>query len=78
MTEGSRVGEGGTRASLTRRMELTDSVMCRRLISVSSLHRSKAGWAQCQAPTPACPVPKGLPAPMPLRLLLMFLPRLGL
>lgn len=57
MTEGSGVGEGGTRASLTRRMELTDSVMCRRLISVSSLHRSRQGGLSARhQPLPArCP-----------------------
>lgn len=42
MSEGERWG------SLTRLIELTDSVICRRLISVSSLQRGK-GWLCAQA-----------------------------
>lgn len=42
MSEGERWG------SLTRLIELTDSVICRRLISVSSLQRGK-GWLRAHA-----------------------------
>lgn len=59
---------------LTRRMELTDSVMCRRLISVSSLCGS-----QQSGELRARPPPLGLPPdPARLRLFLMLLPSLGL
>lgn len=58
MTEG-RGGGLQWRRSLTRRMELTDSVMWRRLISVSSLRRSQAGRVQGPAPSPAARPPNG-------------------
>lgn len=40
-------------------MELTDSVMWRRLISVSSLHRSKAEWSHRRHPALPAQRPNG-------------------